>query len=227
MVRILLKIFCINLKKLIQNQCNEQLKTALHCGLLFIDTIIKSGKEKKLGVFFRILTFISLSFSLSLTILLEFIYRLLKNCIGKTNFWRNIFLKRITTVNGFWAENRGGYWFCQIIYYNQGHASVFQNFAFLNFLIIILCKLIEMNSESFYEYEQQWVIFFSFLSSFFFFFFFNFFAPVQGYSAKVKLVSPYVSCFYKWRYLKNIILQTLPPKMFLSNISKILLNKSH
>ena len=114
------------------------------------------------------------SFSLSLTILLEFIYRLLENCIGKTNLWRNIFLKRITTVNGFWAEIRGVYWFCQIIYYNQGHASVFQNFAFLDFLIIISCKLKFVNSESFYEYGQQWVIFFSFFSSFFFFFFFTF-----------------------------------------------------
>ena len=112
------------------------------------------------------------SFSLSLTILLEFIYRLLENCISKTNLWRNIFLKRITTVNGFWAENRGVYWFCQIIYYNQGHASVFQNFAFLDFRIIISCKLTEMNSESFYEYGQQWVTFFflsCLLSSFFFF----------------------------------------------------------
>ena len=172
------------------------MKTALHCGLLFIDTIIKSGKEKKLGVFFRILIFISLSlvsnnspppppsFSLSLTILLEFIYRLLENCISKTNLWRNIFLKRITTVNGFWAENRGVYWFCQIIYYNQGHASVFQNFAFLDFRIIISCKLTEMNSESFYEYGQQWVTFFFFLVFFLPFFFFLLFCPCSRIQCK-------------------------------------------
>ena len=88
-------------------------------------------------------------------------------------------------------------------------------FNVLDFVLIITRKLIETNSQSFWEYEHYWVIL-PFLSCLLFFLFFVFFSPVQRsrLQCKGKFTFPYVLCFYKSKYHINVVFHT---PSFLSN----------
>ena len=96
-------------------------------------------------------------------------------------------------------------------------------FNVLDFFIIITWKLIETNSQSFWEYGHYWVIL-PFLSCLLFSLF-CFFNPVQRsrLQCKGKFTSPYVLCFYKSKHHINVVLH-IP--IFLSNIKLFLLKKS-
>ena len=98
-------------------------------------------------------------------------------------------------------------------------------FNVLDFVIIITWKLIETNSQSFWEYGHYWVIlpFFSCLLFFSFFFDESYFqtsvlfnkyngmySPAQRsrLQYKGKFTSPYVLCFYKSKHHINVVLHT-------------------
>ena len=105
-------------------------------------------------------------------------------------------LKEIITVQGFWANNRGGdYQFYEIIYYSEATST------FSGILTNILTNI---------DTNRLFLLFFPV----FLFSHFCFFAPVQGYNEKNKLISLYVLCFYKWKEHINTIQNPLPTYSF-------------
>ena len=81
-------------------------------------------------------------------------------------------------------------------------------------------KLIQINSQSFWEYWLYWVILF---------FLVFFFTPAKkvDYSLEGKFISPYILCIYKWRHHMNVVLHTLPTISFINVFPHFVDGKSY
>ena len=128
-------------------------------------------------------------------------------------FW-NIFWKRNITLKVFWVDNRGNYQVCKITCCNQGHATFFQIFTFVEIYLLSHMNLLKWIFHYFAKMDTNCL----FLPFFHvdLFLFFAFLIPVEGCNAKTKFIFPYFLCFCKWRHHINVALHALPYKMFSS-----------